>query len=384
MLDWFRKPKADKPADGKDAAPKPPGAAAQPPAPISQPSSVAAEESVAANLASAGVVNSISGAGKASSGPVNQSSDARMASSDAVKAISDAAKPSSAVVKPSSAAEITSATGAIYFKAPEITSVATEAISQPTEIVSKTSSDAAPAPESHRARPEIHFAAASQAPDRPAKLPPNIADSGATVFIPREEVKLQAPTIAVTVPASAVASAPADKVKTAPSATDLSKAEPPPKDDARLGTAVAERSGDTALAPRGAEPAVTLDRSAGGESGVALRFPPQSKTPSVPAPPTPPKPATWKNLPAKEPWCPSAIAAQAPELRKVAAAARQPGRTPSPSMPMTARPSSASPMARAVASTAASAATSPRIAWWNFCSRPPRRWTPPSPPTRRS
>ena len=243
-----------------------------------------------------------------------------MASSDAVKAISDAAKPSSAVVKPSSAAEITSATGAIYFKAPEITSVATEAISQPTEIVSKTSSDAAPAPESHRARPEIHFAAASQAPDRPAKLPPNIADSGATVFIPREEVKLQAPTIAVTVPASAVASAPADKVKTAPSATDLSKAEPPPKDDARLGTAVAERSGDTALAPRRAEPAVTLDRSAGGESGVALRFPPQSKTPSVPAPPTPPKPATWKNLPAKEPWCPSAIAAQAPELRKVAAA----------------------------------------------------------------
>ena len=299
MLDWFRKPKADKPADGKDAAPKPPGAAAQPPAPASQPSSVAAEESVAANLASAGVVNSISGAGKASFGPVNHSS---------------------AVVKPSSAAEITSATGEIHFKAPEITSVAAEAISQPTEIVSKTSSDAAPAPESHRARPEIHFAAASQAPDRPAKLPPNIADSGATVFIPREEVKLQAPTIAVTVPASAVASAPADKVKTAPSATDLSKAEPPPKDDARLGTAVAERSGDTALAPRGAEPAVTLDRSAGGESGVALRFPPQSKTPSVPAPPTPPKPATWKNLPAKEPWCPSAIAAQAPELRKVAAA----------------------------------------------------------------
>ena len=131
---------------------------------------------------------------------------------------------------------------------------------------------------------------------------------------------MQAPTIAVTVPASAVVSAPADKVKTAPSATDLSKAEPPPKDDARLGTAVAERSGDTALAPRRAEPAVTLDRSAGGESGVALRFPPQSKTPSVPAPPTPPKPATWKNLPAKEPWCPSAIAAQAPELRKVAAA----------------------------------------------------------------
>jgi len=36
--------------------------------------------------------------------------------------------------------------------------------------------------------------------------------------------------------------------------------------------------------------------------------------------PTAPKPATWKNLPAKDPWCPAAIAAQAPELRKVAAA----------------------------------------------------------------
>lgn len=33
-----------------------------------------------------------------------------------------------------------------------------------------------------------------------------------------------------------------------------------------------------------------------------------------------PKPATWKNLPAKDPWCPPAIAAHAPELRKVAAA----------------------------------------------------------------
>jgi len=32
------------------------------------------------------------------------------------------------------------------------------------------------------------------APDRPAKLPPNTVESGATVFIPREEVKLQSPT----------------------------------------------------------------------------------------------------------------------------------------------------------------------------------------------
>ena len=43
-------------------------------------------------------------------------------------------------------------------------------------------------------------------------------------------------------------------------------------------TAVAERSGDTALASREAEPSPTADRSAGAQSGVALPFPPQSKT----------------------------------------------------------------------------------------------------------
>ncbi|PAW83542.1 MAG: hypothetical protein B9S33_13615, partial [Pedosphaera sp. Tous-C6FEB] len=36
--------------------------------------------------------------------------------------------------------------------------------------------------------------------------------------------------------------------------------------------------------------------------------------------PAAPKPATWKNLPAKEPWLPVALAPHAPELRKVAAA----------------------------------------------------------------
>jgi predicted exporter/lauroyl/myristoyl acyltransferase len=42
-------------------------------------------------------------------------------------------------------------------------------------------------------------------------------------------------------------------------------------------TAVAERSGDTALASRGTEHVAGSSRSAGPESGVALRFPPQSK-----------------------------------------------------------------------------------------------------------
>ena len=45
----------------------------------------------------------------------------------------------------------------------------------------------------------------------------------------------------------------------------------------RFWTAVAERSGDTALASRGAEQPTMPHRSAGGKSGVALRFPPQSK-----------------------------------------------------------------------------------------------------------
>jgi hypothetical protein len=42
---------------------------------------------------------------------------------------------------------------------------------------------------------------------------------------------------------------------------------------------------------------------------------------STPAPPpAAPKPATWKNLPAKEPWLPALIAPHAPELKRVAAA----------------------------------------------------------------
>ena len=45
---------------------------------------------------------------------------------------------------------------------------------------------------------------------------------------------------------------------------------------------------------------------------------PATSTPILaPAPPI--QPAAWKNLPAKEPWCAPVIAAQAPELRKIAA-----------------------------------------------------------------
>ena len=45
----------------------------------------------------------------------------------------------------------------------------------------------------------------------------------------------------------------------------------------------------------------------------------QQRVPTGPPVATTPKPATWKNLPAKEPWLPPAIAPHAPELRRVAA-----------------------------------------------------------------
>ena len=47
---------------------------------------------------------------------------------------------------------------------------------------------------------------------------------------------------------------------------------------------------------------------------------PPSTAGGTPAATTPPKPASWKNLPAKEPWLPAALAPYAPELRKIAAA----------------------------------------------------------------
>jgi serine/threonine protein phosphatase PrpC len=116
---------------------------------------------------------------------------------------------------------------------------------------------------------------------------------------------MQAPTIAVTVPASAVVSLPTDKVKAAPpenpapGRADLPVGQPPAP------ASEAMRAGDAGKAPT----APTTKEDA------------QQRVPtSAPAAPTPPKPATWKNLPAKDPWCPPAIGAHVPELRKVAAA----------------------------------------------------------------
>ena len=144
------------------------------------------------------------------------------------------------------------------------------------------------------------------APDAPAKLPANFSDTSGTIFIPREDVKLQPPTIAVTVPASAVVSAPADKIKTAPS-----EAPAPGRTDLPVGQTTASASEAMRAADGGKAPAAP-DQKVDAQQRVPT---------SAPASPTtPPKPATWKNLPAKEPWCPPAIAAQAPELRKVAAA----------------------------------------------------------------
>ncbi len=137
--------------------------------------------------------------------------------------------------------------------------------------------------------------AASAAPDRPAKLPPPVAAPAAPVHIPRDDIKLQPPTIAVTVAASAVVCAPPEKVKaaSAPAATNALPLPAGEGEGARLAANVSTPDPATSTAP---------------------------KSKPSPAPADLPKPATWKNLPAKDPWCPPAIAAHAPELRKVAAA----------------------------------------------------------------
>ena len=136
--------------------------------------------------------------------------------------------------------------------------------------------------------------AASAAPDRPAKLPPPAAPPAAPVHIPRDDIKLQPPTIAVTVPASAVVTLPPDKLKasSAPAATNALPLPVGEGEGARSAANVSTPDPATSTAPK--------------------------STPAL-APADLPKPATWKNLPAKDPWCPPAIAAQAPELRKVAA-----------------------------------------------------------------
>ena len=103
---------------------------------------------------------------------------------------------------------------------------------------------------------------------------------------------MHAPTIAVTVPASAVVSAVAAGV---PPAVEPGFQPGGKGDSKKVSTEVPSDPG-----PGGKMPPAT---AGGTPAATAL-----------------PKPATWKNLPAKDPWCPPAIAAQAPELRKVAAA----------------------------------------------------------------
>jgi len=354
MLDWFRKPKADKPDDGKGAAPKPSEAVAKPPA--------------AAGNASA-PAEKPSGMASVPNGPTGQASEAHQMGHVAQnvrhetgeKTIATAGEVYSTVGKPSTAAAGAHPTGANALSTaanalstaantfpPAPSALPTTAIAN--SLAAKASSTAVNRfptvsgenPSGSNASPAIPNtnptvpkgnSATSAAPDRPAKLPPNIADSGATIFIPREEVKLQAPTIAVTVPASAVVSAPADKVKAAsPPALPASPLLP-----ADPGRGEGEKPlGSSAPAPAKIPPSSpsTQPSAPGGEgarstanvphgvppSGGAASQPPKGGTPSPAPAPAVPKPATWKNLPAKEPWCPPAIAAQAPELRKVAAA----------------------------------------------------------------
>ena len=190
-------------------------------------------------------------------------------------------------------------------KAPGVASQPTAAADKPSALASSTSAttdlpsaEVAKVPAASGKASETagkSSTAASAAPDRPAKLPPPVAAPAAPVHIPRDDIKLQPPTIAVTVAASAVVCAPPEKVKAA-SAPAATNALPLP-------------AGEGEGAPSAANVS-TPD--------PATSTAPKSK-PS-PAPADLPKPATWKNLPAKDPWCPPAIAAHAPELRKVAAA----------------------------------------------------------------
>lgn len=151
------------------------------------------------------------------------------------------------------------------------------------------------------------------APDRPAKLPADFAEAAGTVLLPKGDPRLAPPTIAVTVPASAVVSAPAEKVKTA-----LPETTPPGRADLLVGQPPASASEAKRVGDAGKSSSAPMAPKEDAQQRVPTE-PPAAKTPS-PAAPAAPKPATWKNIPAKEPWCPPVIAAQAPELRKVAAA----------------------------------------------------------------
>ena len=202
---------------------------------------------------------------------------------------------------------------------------------EPPVASAKPSDIPAKSPEPDKKSPA---APASSAPDRPAKLPAAFADTAGTTLIPRDDLKLQAPTISVTVPANAVVSAPADKVKAAsvqqassarplPAGEGRGEGEKPPASNASAPSKTPTSSPSPQPSPSEGEGVRSTANVSHGvpPSGGAAFQPPKSGTPSpAPAAPPPPKPATWKNLPATEPWCPPIIAAQAPELKRVAAA----------------------------------------------------------------
>ena len=222
-------------------------------------------------------------------------------------------------------------------KAPGVASQPTAAADKPSALASSTSAttdlpsaEVAKVPAASGKASETagkSSTAASAAPDRPAKLPPPVAAPAAPVHIPRDDIKLQPPTIAVTVAASAVVCAPPEKVKAAPAQT-LPASPPLPAGEGRgegekpLGS-VASTNAKTPTPSPTPQPSPSEGEGARLAANVSTPDPATSTAPkSTPAlaPADLPKPATWKNLPAKDPWCPPAIAAHAPELRKVAAA----------------------------------------------------------------
>lgn len=271
----------DKPADGKVPAAKPAEAVAQPPATAG---------------AAAGSTPSAAGASLPADGP------------------SDTPK-----------------TSPVASTTPPVTSEKSPVSPTEPSVAAKQSPDGpakSPGPGKDSPTPAVKSSGPTKiAPDASVNLPPTNAESSATFFIPREDVKLQPPTIAVTDPASAVVSLPAEKVKAAPAQT-LPASPPLPAGEGRgegekpLGS-VASTNAKAPTPSPSPQPSPSEGEGARLAANVSTPDPATSTAPKSkpsPAPADLPKPATWKNLPATEPWCPPVIAAHAPELRKVAAA----------------------------------------------------------------
>lgn len=165
----------------------------------------------------------------------------------------------------------------------------------------------------------------SAAPDRSVKVPPNFAESGATEFIPREADKVKA-AFAPALPASPPLPAGEGRGEgekplgsSAPAPAKIPPSSPSPQPSPSEGEGARSTANVPAASSR--RPDAPASSAASNVTAPGSGVAPPTAAGSTPAPTTaPPKPATWKNLPAKDPWCPPAIAAQAPELRKVAAA----------------------------------------------------------------